>query len=248
MSKRVLGIFGALIGGFLFALPWILIYIYGNMIFSILAAVIAYGALLGYKKVVGQPDKTAPIIITIISLLVVVISTLLIIPCCLLYKEGFTVNLDKLQMLYQNSEFSSAIICDLIVSVFFTFLGISTVISKLKMEVDPVYADKVNNVNKLKLDNQKNVEEVKKAFMTYHAMDKYSATSKENILREIDNNELIFKNLKLQQIIKKVNGNYYFSEKAEKSLFYRFVILYLKIMGVIFLIVTVIILLFLLIR
>ncbi len=230
MSKRFLGFIGALIGGFLFAIPWILVYVYGNMLFAVLAAFIAFGALLGYKKLGGPVDKKTPIIIIVVSLIVIVVTTLIIIPLCLLYKEGFIVNLHNLKTIYNMPKFQEGIAQDLVVSVIFTILGISGVISNLKQEVDPNYVPQ-QNINFA--NNQANIENVKKAFMKYHAMDKFNTTSKENILVEINNDIRLFRQLKMQQIIKKYRGNYYFSEKAEKSLLYRFAILYLKIMGII---------------
>lgn len=230
MNKRLLGIIGALLGGLIFTIPWILVYVYGNMLFSILAAFIAFGALLGYKKFGGVVDKKTPIIIVIISLLVIMLTTLVIIPLCLLNKEGFTASLENLEYIYTISKFKEAIIHDLIVSIFFTILGISGVISKLKQEVDPNYVQVQTNIQN---DIKNNMESVKAAFMKYNAMDKYNATSKENILGLINNNTQLFNQLKMQQIIKKYHGNYYFSEKAEKSVLYRFAILYLKVLGII---------------
>lgn len=231
MNKRILGIIGALLGGFIFTIPWILLYVYGKMLFSVLAAFIAFGALLGYKKFGGVVDKKTPIIIVVVSLIVIVVTTLIIIPLCLLYREGYIVSWHNLEFIYNNDQqFKSGIIMDLIVSIFFTMLGISGVISKLKQEVDPNYVPTQNaNI----ANNQANIEKVKKAFLKYHAMDKFSATSKENILNAMDNDTKAFNQLKMQQIIKKYRGNYYFSEKAEKSLLYRFAILYIKIMGII---------------
>lgn len=239
MNKRILGIIGALLGGLLFTIPWILLYVYGQMLFSVLAAFIAFGALLGYKKFGGVVDKKTPIIIIIVSLIVIIVTTLIIIPLCLLYQEGFVVSWHNLEFIYNNDVFREGIIHDLVVSIIFTILGISGVISNLKKEVDPNYVP-VQNVSLA--NNQANIEKVKQAFLKCHAMDKFSATSKENILSAIDNDTKLFKQLKTQQIIKKYRGNYYFSEKAEKSLLYRFAILYLKIMGIIIVLVAIVLL------
>lgn len=230
MSKRFLGTIGALLGGFLFTIPWILLYVYGQMLFSILAAFIAFGALLGYKKFGGVVDKKTPAIIIIVSLIVIIVTTLIIIPLCLLKQNGFIVSWNNLEFIYNNEKFREAIMHDLIISILFTILGISGVISKLKQEVDPNY---IPTQNANLANNQANIEKIKNAFMKYHAMDKFSATSKENILAEINNDLRLFKQLKMQQIIKKYHGNYYFSEKAEKSLLYRFATLYFKILGII---------------
>ena len=43
------GILGALLGGIVASIPWILVYVYANMIYSILAVIIAMGALKGYQ-------------------------------------------------------------------------------------------------------------------------------------------------------------------------------------------------------
>lgn len=235
MNKKVLGILGALLGGFIFTIPWILVYIFGNMLFSILAAFIAYGVLMGYKKLGGEVNINTPKLVTIISIVVIMVTTLIIIPLCLLYKEGFVVSIHNLQVIYDYPEFRSAIIRDLIISVVFTILGISGVVNKLKSEVDPNF-----NTNKQN-NNSEDISTVKAAFIKYNAMDKYNATSKENILREINNNISLFNRLKLQQIIKKSNGNYYFSEKAEKSVLHRFATLYLKVLAIMLIIMALVI-------
>ena len=49
-NKFFKGIIGSILGAIIFSIPWILIYVYANYILSILAAIIAYGALLFYKK------------------------------------------------------------------------------------------------------------------------------------------------------------------------------------------------------
>lgn len=235
MNKKIGGIAGAIVGGFLFTIPWILVYIFGNMLFSILASFIAYGALLGYKKIVGETDKNTPLIITIVSILVIIITTLIIIPLCLLYREGFSVDFDNLKIIYGITRFKEAIIHDLIISVFFTFLGISGVVSKLKSEVDPNYNKKLEIV-------KNNVEKIKSIFLKHNATDKFNTISIDKILLD-DNDKKLFKQLRCQQIIRKYKGNYFYSEKAEKSPLYRFSILYLKFLGILVLIVCLIILL-----
>ena len=53
-----LGALGALIGAFVASIPWILMYLYGNMILSALAIIIAIGALKGYQILKGPIDKS----------------------------------------------------------------------------------------------------------------------------------------------------------------------------------------------
>ncbi len=43
------GILGAIIGGSIATIPWVLAYVYGNVMLSLLAVLIAAGELFGYK-------------------------------------------------------------------------------------------------------------------------------------------------------------------------------------------------------
>ena len=106
-KNYVLGIIGGLIGGFIASIPWVLMYVYGNMILSLLAILIALGALKGYQIFKGKEDKNLPIFIIIISVIVVTIATLIIIPKLLIIKDGNSITLTDL---YNNSEFKNAII------------------------------------------------------------------------------------------------------------------------------------------
>lgn len=51
------GILGAIVGGAIATIPWVLVYIYGGMMFSILAALIAADELYGYKIAKGKITK-----------------------------------------------------------------------------------------------------------------------------------------------------------------------------------------------
>ncbi len=131
----ITGILGGLIGGFIASVPWILMYVYGNMILSLLAIIIAIGVLKGYQICKGKIDNKLPVIIIIISLLCVTVSTLLIIPLLLLGKEGLEVSFQNLQTLYAYDQFMAAIMKDFAVSVIFTVLGISGVVANVKKQI-----------------------------------------------------------------------------------------------------------------
>lgn len=130
------GIIGGLIGGFIASVPWILMYVYGNMILSLLAIIIAMGVLKGYQIGKGKIDKKLPTIIIVISLLCVTVSTLLIIPLLLLGKEGLEVSFQNLETLYAYDQFMTAIMKDFAVSVIFTVLGISGVVANVKKQIN----------------------------------------------------------------------------------------------------------------
>lgn len=249
----LLGILGAIFGAFICSIPWLLMYVYGNMILSALAIIIAIGALKGYQIFKGTIDKKLPVIISVVSLLVIIVVTLAIIPMLLLIKDGYLPTISNFKLLYGNSEFSSAIVHDLMFSVAFTILGISGVVSnvnkKIKESDTPLDKIKIsdtlsNNNSVVNTSNEQSIHTVKDVFMKYNAMDKSNAIDKNTLLaelQEIENGKQLFRTLKTQQIIKKYRGKYYFSEKAENSVGYRFILLFGKIMLFIVIVIVVLI-------
>lgn len=228
MKDYLKGIIGGVIGGLIASLPWILMYVYGGYLLSILAAIIALGVSFGWQKLKGKVDKKFPIYITVISLLIVVGITSIVIPLLLLQKEGYYVNFSNLKILYNYSEFRSSIIHDLIISIIFTFLGISGVIHRIKSEVDPEFNKKQEEIKQKQIDDLNSVKEI---FVKKNAFDKQNTISKEEIKEQFNQEQLkIFKRLCMQQIIKKSKGSYYFSEKYENNAGLRFMSLYFKIM------------------
>ncbi len=113
-ENYIKGILGALIGGILFSLPWVLVYVYLNYILSLLAAVIALGAFTFYKLFGGMVDKKTPLIIGISSVLSVTLAMFVIIPMFLLFKEGYGFDIYKFKLLYMNDTFVSAVLNDYI--------------------------------------------------------------------------------------------------------------------------------------
>lgn len=242
-SKKsyITGIIGGLIGGFIATIPWVLMYVYGNMILAVLSIIIAIGVLKGYQLFNGKVNKSLPVIIVLISVLAITVSTFVIIPMLLLSKEGLSVDFEKLQILYEYDEFVSALIKDYVISLIFTALGISGVVANVKKQIDEgerenikatIADDGTNTNNIINNKNQENITIVKEAFVKLDAMDKSTAVDKEEVLSQIDNPnaKAIFRGLVTQQIIVKYHKKYYFSEKNEKSLGRRFIKLYAKIM------------------
>lgn len=242
-----LGTLGAIIGAFVASIPWILMYVYGNMILAALSILIAIGALKGYQIFKGTIDKKLPVIISIVSLLAVIITTLLIIPMLLIMQDGYAPTIENFQLLYGNEEFLSAIIHDLIISIIFTILGISGVISNINKQINdsstPLKEIKISSTlsdpNQF-VNQDQAVHSVKDVFINHDAMSKETAIDKNTILtelKELENGKQLFNTLRTQQIIRKYKGKYYFSEKAEKSVGYRFGLLFGKVMIVVIIIV-----------
>lgn len=240
-----LGTIGAFLGAFVATIPWILMYIYGEMILSVLAIIIAAGALFGYKILNGPIDKRLPIIISIASIVSVVVSTLVIIPLLLLKTEGLEMSIDNLEALYNFQEFASAITKDLIISIAFTILGISGIVSTTKKQIENKEEVKINFNNANTSNMNQNIEEARNVFTKLNAMEKENAVSKEEILSDFENGngKQIFNSLKMAQIIRKYKGNYYFNESCANSTLKRFLILYAKMMFWIILVVVIFLLL-----
>lgn len=208
------GILGAILGGLVASLPWILAYVYGNMIIAALAIIIAIGALKGYQILNGKVDKKLPIIIAIVSLLCVTVSTLVIIPLLLLLKEGVGASLTNLELLYSDSEFFAALMGDYIVSILFTILGISGVIKTIKTEIENS-KDKDNIKVEIGNGTKQDREKIIQYFLTKNAVDANTATEIEETA-ELNENALA--SLIQNAVIVKKGDKYYYSfENDEKN-------------------------------
>ena len=152
------GILGAIVGGVIATIPWILVYVYGEMMFSILAALIAAGELYGYKIAKGKINKKLPVILMVIALVIVTVTTLVIIPTLLIANEGISVNLTNISRLYENGEFATAMMKDFIISLIFTILGASIVTANIKKQLENNDGQDV----KLNFNNKEKANEIKK--------------------------------------------------------------------------------------
>lgn len=250
-NSYILGIIGGVLGGLIACIPWVLMYVYGNMILAALAIIIAIGVLKGYQLFHGKVNKALPVFIVIISLLIITVATFVFIPLLLMVKEGIPVTQENVEFIYAQEEFISALIGDYVISLLFTILGISGVVSNVRKQVKEGLTKDI----KASIEQpaqagpyialKENIELFRQAFDKLEAKDKGRAVSKAEILNEVDhpNKEKIFKQLKMQQIIRKYRGNYYFSESFANSTFKRFIVLYIKIMGIVLLVAAAIVLL-----
>ncbi len=224
-GSYLFGIIGALIGGIIGSIPWILVYVYGNMMFSALAIFIAAGEFLGYKLCRGKIDKKLPLIIMILAVIVVSIATLLVIPTILIKNEGVEVTIETLKNVYSNRQFASAIIRDYAISVVFTILGASIIATTIKKQIDD---GKTESNIKLDLANQEEIEKAKKIaienikpiFLRFNAISKEHGILKDELIAEINDIENGKRQLKILEengIVKKSSGRYYYIEKNESN-------------------------------
>lgn len=179
---KIKGILGAFIGSILFSLPWVLVYVYGGYMLSLLAFIIGTGALLFYKLFGGKVDKKTPVIILITSLLSVTIATFVIIPFFLLLKEGYGFDLEMFKKLYTLNDFVSGIIKDYFISVVFTILGISGILKNINNDVYCV-GDDADDILAKTFDEQ--IECLRKVFEKYDAKVSKNAIPKSVLLTSL---------------------------------------------------------------
>ena len=220
-SNYITGILGAIVGGFIGAVPWILAYIYGNMMIAILAIFIAGGAYYGYKLCKGKVTKKLPIIITLISIIIVAITSLLIIPIILIHTEGFNVNIETIKYLYQDSEFAAAILKDTIIAVVFTIIGGGVITANIKKELEGGTIDnKEQNPEELKKLKEQAIEKIKPIFEKYNAISKEHTIEKIELEAELEEKGIdkkLLDILKSVEIVKKEKGRFYYNSENENK-------------------------------
>ena len=245
MKDYVKGILGGLIGGIIATIPWVLVYVYGNMMLSLLAILIGLAVLKGYQLFHGKVDAKLPLIIVVLSIISITIATFIFVPIGLVLKNGIPITYENVVYLYEYNDFFNAIIIDYIISLVFTFLGISGVIQSIKKQLSEGTEVKVRFDPNPQLYNSEIMKEIKSRFIKLNAMDKSNAVSKEEIFKDESNFALqqAFENLKFQQVIKKHNKKFYYSEEYEQSFAKRFFLIFTKILLIMIFIMLIIFLL-----
>ena len=212
-------ILGGVLGALLFGIPWVLVYVYGGYILSILALLIAFGAFKFYKLFGGIVTKKTGLIITIISLLTVTFLTLVVIPNMLLLKDGYLINLSNFKILYNSKDFVSSLMRDYAISLVFTGLGISGIIANINKEAyikntktEEEYLD-----NK---DSDEQIKEIRKIYEKYNAINKENAIPNSVLFSEMNaiNKNLLLNKIINEGLIVKHKGKTYFDIEADEDI------------------------------
>ena len=219
-GSYITGIIGAIIGGLIATVPWVLMYVYGNMMLSALAIIIAAGEFYGYKLFRGKMTKALPAIIMILSVLIVALTTFGVIPAILLHNNGLTVSMDTMKLLYSDSEFIDGITRDGLISVVFTLLGASAITANIKKKLQDGQTENIDLGNAEEIEKAKNsaIEKVKPIFEKYNAVEKENGILKDDLNAEINEKPEVkeaLSYLKSLGIIKKAKGKFYYSQEAE---------------------------------
>ena len=219
-GNYITGIIGAIIGGLIGAVPWILVYIYGNMMVALLAILIAGGAYYGYKICKGKITKKVTIIITIISIIIVALVSLLIIPVILIHTEGMNTNLATIQYLYQDEEFTSAIIRDTLIAIIFTAVGVAVVNSSIKKDLEEGVTNKEQTPEEFAKEKQEAISKIKPIFEKYNAVTKEHTIDKIELEAELELNKIdkkLLTTLQSVEIVKKEKGKFYYNAENENK-------------------------------
>ena len=220
-GSLVLGIIGALLGGIIGAIPWILMYIYGNMMLSILAVVIAAGTFYGYKLFNGKISKALPIVIMVVSVLVVALATFVFIPMFYLHSEGLAISISSIKSLYMNSEFLNGILKDAGIAVIFTLLGASVIAGNIRRKLaNPEVDIDLSNKEELNKIKKEAIEKVEPIFERFNSFDKEHGISKDELEAEVEEDvklKVALNQLKSFGIVKRAKGKFYYSKEAEEK-------------------------------
>lgn len=219
-GSYVTGIIGAIIGGAIGAVPWIIAYIYGNMMIALLAILIAGGAYYGYKICKGKITKKVTIIITIISIIIVALVSLLIIPVILIHTEGMNTNLATIQYLYQDEEFTSAIIRDTLIAIVFTAVGVAVVNASIKKDLEEGVTNKEQTPEEFAKEKQEAISKIKPIFEKYNAVSKEHTIDKIELEAELELNKIdkkLLETLQSVEIVKKEKGKFYYNAENENK-------------------------------
>ena len=231
-NNYLVGIIGALIGAFIGAIPWVLMYVFGNMMYAILAILIVICSFYGYKITKATIDKKLPIILSIASFISITVTMFVIIPICMMIQNEVEVSTETFEILYSNDQFLTAMVGDYIISLLFCLVVIGGIIVNLNKQIKNGVESKDIKIIAQDAGNEEfskeDIEVVKNAFERNECMSKEHTIKKELILEELERTfdkekaERIFEYLKIQKIIRKKSGKYYFLEKAQKNTFYRY--------------------------
>ena len=196
MKNNVKNFINAFLGAIIFSIPAIILYMIGYLS-SAFFMLLAYGAVLFYKKSGGTDILNKQYIIWLISIVTVTIICLGLFP----YLISITQDI-KLKSLLNSSDFMSGLTSDYIYSLIFTIAGTWVVINTEKKKVPS--------------NEEENMQKVIDIYHKYNALSKENSISEPKIVKEIDmpNKYAYFTKLEKQGIIVSPFIKSYLDEEA----------------------------------
>ena len=214
------GFIGAILGGLVASIPWILVYAYGNIMISALAIFIAVGVFYGYKLFGGKITKSLPITLIVISILVDIFTILISIPIFFIHSEGADINFSTIKYLYEELNFLQGISIDAIIAIIFSIFGAGIIAIGIRKiikygEKEKIDYSNLEEVEKIKIES---INKVKPIFKKFNALKEGNGILKDELYAEIEEDTELkkaFKYLKSFGIIKKSKGRFYYYTNLE---------------------------------
>ena len=196
MKSSIKNFISAFLGAIIFSIPAIILYQFGYLS-SAFFMLLAYGAVLFYKKSGGTDILNKKYIIWLISIVTVTIICLGLFP----YLISITQDI-KLKSLLNSSDFMSGLTSDYIYSLIFTIAGTWVVINTEKKKVPS--------------NEEENMQKVIDIYHKYNALSKENSISELKIVKEIDiqNKYAYFASLEKRGIIVSPFIKSYLDEEA----------------------------------
>lgn len=214
------GILGAVLGGAIASIPWILTYVYGGMILSVLAIVISICAYFGYKWLGGKINKMMPVILSIVLLVIISVVVFVIVPVMLLNLLGTNVTFETFTKLYNDAGFVKGIVRDCLISVAFGAVGIGTLTLLAKIQTEDenmVSLETEEDLENLKKEAMKKIKPVFEKYNAFVAKTGIEEKELDDELLKIKDSRIYLQTLKNYKIIRKRNGKYYYDIGLENS-------------------------------
>ena len=173
-KKYLLGIFGALIGALIGAIPWVLLYVFADLMYSLLAIIIVVCSFYGYKFTKAKIDKKLPIILSITSFIAITITMFLIIPVCYLANELGQVSWEMIQAIYSSSEFLGSLMTDYLISLLFGAVVIGVIIYNLNKQLKSGVEEKDIKILSREISTEQfSKEDIEKIHLAEDMLQKY---------------------------------------------------------------------------
>ena len=227
-GSYISGTIGAILGGLVAIIPWVLTYILAdNMVIPVLATLIPMGVFLGYKIFRGKVRKPFRNIVIVVSLLIIISLTTIICPSILLIQSGYTITWANVTGLYSDTraDVRKVIIEDTVAGLAFGIIGIVLVVAFLINRKLKEIINKEELLEEAKKQLKEKSEILKQACIALNCMNSENAKKKKTILKELKANHKLkkkkrkqyFKECKAAKILVKEKGKYYYDENNIES-------------------------------
>ena len=241
-NRFLLGILSAIMGAFIGAIPFILVYVFLNYIVAMLTALIAAASFYAYRLTKAKIDKKLPVIVALSSVLSITVAIFIIIPLVLMAREGIDVSFKNLGIVYKFDEFKTAIIGDYIKSLIFAIIGVGVIVATLREQIKQgKSAEEIKLTGTpQQLYSEEDLQVVRGVFESNNAIVKENGLSKEYVIQELNTYMpetkamQLFNILKAQGYIRKKSGKYYFNQKMNSKKNMRVAIIIAIVMTICF--------------